>query len=696
MSLSGCAEDNTDVGLQCDVESKLQTMSLSVGPEDKTAVDLQSPKYDDQRKLHFQLYAWGSRTMKNVHLESARVCNSASKTKCRCLSRIVFECHPSKDPAVGDWRRGQRRGFGELLEFLEIVLGLARLVQVYHQSKRGKQKEASGKAAMRLFLSTFTPVMGGSNYHHYDMPHFKGVLSLCNSGMRLLFYSAGKIIDPTLKKACDRDQPFAFFHRQHLDMKHHLTISAKRQREEKVKTDPRNKTFKTTWSSRNKPTISASYASRQVKAHYHCVMLRCCMAVLVKHPEKRNAAVSDKDALDEYRSGGYPQIHGSSVSSLRTYLTDCRTFLGMGLLLVADVRMTPSRSGVLMEMFGQPAYYCEAQGCFVEHHGNVNVCQVQGKALRTLLEVYHRSYDLSGRLLETKDDGLPRFVDEQSGVNSNQELQYFASVTAPGGHGMAGILRMEPNQCDTVFPELAGLRQTLYSTVLEMVGVAVAGDDVPASEYKLWDDFGVLRSQFDFELTSVQLYHLDFAREFLKMARELGHLVYLAFFPLAEEGMWLRIMPEAPVNSEGELDIAQKTQWSHFLGVVGTEATDPKLKVEGRWLWIPYGSMVVVPASLYHSGHIRTSQNGNPRGHFYVYAEKPGPQNLLEMQDELAHNEGLEENSLYGWQDYIEKTPADDPCTRIIVEHTKGDGFILANKQWRTDGLKTFCNFFYL
>lgn len=104
-----------------------------------------------------------------------------------------------------------------------------------------------------------------------------------------------------------------------------------------------------------------------------------------------------------------------------------------------------------------------------------------------------------------------------------------------------------------------------------------------------------LGSYLTTERTIPQPAHVDYTWEVLEDSSNL----FLAFFPLTKEGMFLQVWPR---NDEANL-------------------------VMGELVFIPYGLMLVLPASTIHGGGFRTTESGeqgNLRFHLYFIRGRGG------------------------------------------------------------------------
>lgn len=127
-------------------------------------------------------------------------------------------------------------------------------------------------------------------------------------------------------------------------------------------------------------------------------------------------------------------------------------------------------------------------------------------------------------------------------------------------------------------------------TPKELRGVGLEGlvhDALGANDF--------LGSYLTTESTAPQPAHVDYAWETLEVHPHL----YLGFFPLTTDGMYLQVWP-------GRID-----------------DTTAKQKIRGEILFIPFGRLLVLPAATIHAGGFRTTpfdstKPGNLRFHLYL------------------------------------------------------------------------------
>eukprot|EP00565_Helicotheca_tamesis_P000488 CAMPEP_0185724754 /NCGR_PEP_ID=MMETSP1171-20130828/1148_1 /TAXON_ID=374046 /ORGANISM="Helicotheca tamensis, Strain CCMP826" /LENGTH=295 /DNA_ID=CAMNT_0028392681 /DNA_START=156 /DNA_END=1040 /DNA_ORIENTATION=- len=102
----------------------------------------------------------------------------------------------------------------------------------------------------------------------------------------------------------------------------------------------------------------------------------------------------------------------------------------------------------------------------------------------------------------------------------------------------------------------------------------------------------VLGSYLHTDTTIPQPPHVDYTWEILE---EHGSDLQVGFFPLTEEGMFLQVWPTRPKEEK---------------------------IIEGQIVFVPYGKLLVLPATTIHGGGFRTNTNGNLRFHLYLSTTK--------------------------------------------------------------------------
>ena len=98
------------------------------------------------------------------------------------------------------------------------------------------------------------------------------------------------------------------------------------------------------------------------------------------------------------------------------------------------------------------------------------------------------------------------------------------------------------------------------------------------------------------ESTIYQPAHVDYDYPILE---QYGNKLFLAFFPLTQEGAYLQLWQE-PSEEDS---------------IVGG---DP---IEGTVVYIPYGKMLIMPSDTIHGGGFKRGTSGNLRFHLYIALE---------------------------------------------------------------------------
>ena len=97
------------------------------------------------------------------------------------------------------------------------------------------------------------------------------------------------------------------------------------------------------------------------------------------------------------------------------------------------------------------------------------------------------------------------------------------------------------------------------------------------------------------ESTIFQPAHVDYDYPILE---QYGNKLFLAFFPLTEEGAYLQLWQEPT-----------------------TDETDGNM-IEGTVVFIPYGKMLILPSDTIHGGGFKRGHSGNLRFHLYIALEE--------------------------------------------------------------------------
>jgi len=114
------------------------------------------------------------------------------------------------------------------------------------------------------------------------------------------------------------------------------------------------------------------------------------------------------------------------------------------------------------------------------------------------------------------------------------------------------------------------------------------------------------------ETTMPQPAHVDFTWETLEFQKE---NLFLAFFPLTADGMFLQIWN----------DVANRNEISY-----------------GKVVFIPYGKMLILPSDTVHGGGFKSSCNGNLRYHLYISTRNASLPPFQNNKYTEKHNRGLD------------------------------------------------------
>jgi len=202
-------------------------------------------------------------------------------------------------------------------------------------------------------------------------------------------------------------------------------------------------------------------------------------------------------------------------------------------------------------------------------------------------------------------------------------------------------------------------REGLDSAIRRVLDDIVPPDaTVRPDQYELSHDVSFLLDAMDIERSAIEMHHLSFSQQAVAEAADRSdcHL-FVVLMPLEACGMWFRMLPEVATDENGAV-------------LVVDDDGPPEVMDDGIWTLIPLGSMVIVPATLYHAGAIRTHFSGNKRVHFYVIAEAPGAGKVKD-QERFQHQ-----------RNYLD---AEENCSSIVI-HPRVAG--ARNVRWLTKSVK--------
>jgi len=106
------------------------------------------------------------------------------------------------------------------------------------------------------------------------------------------------------------------------------------------------------------------------------------------------------------------------------------------------------------------------------------------------------------------------------------------------------------------------------------------------------------------ESTIYQPAHVDYDYPILE---QYGNKLFLAFFPLTQEGAYLQLWQEPSSSADEDYS------------TVGGGGGEPIL---GTVVYIPYGKMLIMPSDTIHGGGFKRGCSGNLRFHLYIALEE--------------------------------------------------------------------------
>jgi hypothetical protein len=260
--------------------------------------------------------------------------------------------------------------------------------------------------------------------------------------------------------------------------------------------------------------------------------------------------------------------------------------------------------------------------------------------------------------------------------------------------------------------DLVPLRRQVFEKVRLIVRDTFGITEQEARAYNIREDFGLWCDLPWLELPRLETFHTDFSVDAQRRIKEQSHLVMLVIVPLEEAGAWVRLLPNVPtaIGADGihTVDYDKKSNLKGF-GVVMARhkpgVPNTILKVDGYWVYIPMGQMLMCPSDVYHSGNIRTLPSGNVRAQFYVYAENPKATTNLRScigDTGLSPAEGAERSYLCPLVnglvtshfdlnlEYEEQTGKD----RKNFKGKRGDGVL--NERFDRRNARAFMSYFYM
>jgi len=128
--------------------------------------------------------------------------------------------------------------------------------------------------------------------------------------------------------------------------------------------------------------------------------------------------------------------------------------------------------------------------------------------------------------------------------------------------------------------------------------------------------------------TAPQPAHVDYDYPILT---EHGQRLFLAFFPLTEEGTYLQLWNDPAsllrrkqdAEDEEKKCVSEEDEYTNHDSNLSSRRIEPRSIVgtsivEGTIVYIPYGKMLIVPSDTIHGGGFKRGVSGNLRFHLYI------------------------------------------------------------------------------
>ena len=298
--------------------------------------------------------------------------------------------------------------------------------------------------------------------------------------------------------------------------------------------------------------------------------------------------------------------------------------------------------GFVLALKGKRAYKFGSDEDWVLHSFDGFALTVHPSAINDLRTHWTNSYDLDGVEQDVITSGRAnmKLVDAKTVVGG---VGYHVTVRNEecGEYGLLKLLLMDD------FPVLKEAKPKLdefvneicvkcHNLVQEVVG------DVEIRKYSLLPkhDFGYMMTRMDQRFVKFEMYHLDFPESVFKKAAEINGYIFTLYLPLTEEGMWVHVLQNHPDIDEQGNPVWDDKEDIYVMGattdrVEGRGAVRKRNKIEGRWVFVPFGSSLLLPATLYHSVKIRSAVNGNLCSFFHVYVVPEEKEKEFFLQDAL-------------------------------------------------------------
>lgn len=284
----------------------------------------------------------------------------------------------------------------------------------------------------------------------------------------------------------------------------------------------------------------------------------------------------------------------TNVENLRPNQVSVNSFIEKSNVLLADCSFTPV-GGILIKLSGKECWYDSVHNKVRRHHSNVLVTQLSIDSVSEFDKIYGERYDLNGNLLENAaDNGAKPMVSPSPKTtcmfSSRTKWQHDSSSFLLTGDNRSLVIRDDASLEARQLQGLEGIRRQLLSCIQKMVRDAESVGEVPpgyANRFSIRDCFQFSTTKADSLFYRMGKPVVPFPEDVQNAAMAKDVLLYIAIFPLKGEGIWLRTFPSWFYESQ---------------------------RSEGTYVYVPFGSMIVMPATLYQSTVMRTSIDGSPRG----------------------------------------------------------------------------------
>ena len=512
------------------------------------------------------------------------------------------------------------------------------------------------------FMNTFSPYKAGIDTDWWKLRNYPDKPALCNDAMNMLF---GQSIE-------------RFFDKDAGDLTcHHVLETKKRKRANKY-SDEQPMLLDEPRGSKGHDMICHRYRKNKPL----CDFLLSYVSIWEEQADLTTDLIggfTHKFVERSHVMKKYTEMFGNLVDTstntvnikISTLMT---SFLKKALVVVASSKFTGkdvenekndiTKDGRVLVLRGKKAYKSTAKE-WVYHDMDGYAIKVPEDILKTLLNVYHDNYYDDGYLRNVQAMGPMKYELREmiASQDSNDNLYHISS--RKGGFGMAelfgkGCYAASPDadisEAVKVFktrqPGLCSLVNSVYHKCRDMID-SIEGKF--SMNYTFSHDFGYMMTRMDLSYVSFQLDHLDFSPNILELAQSLEVYLFVGLFPIEKEGMWIHILPEHPGFDDNE-DIDTERTWKVYLLGSTNESTqkgkskqnksdgkvteDERPVVEGRWVFVPYGSLLLIPRTLYYGGIARTSITGNTRYYFNVYAVPDGKEKEFFENETFVREKG--------------------------------------------------------